>query len=87
LEGGLLQGDFSARCLCAFTPREGTQLATEQTAYEKKLRESAKEQDADENDNEACNDVDEEDSNGVDEDGESEEENIAEEEETEETTE
>jgi hypothetical protein len=37
LGGGLLKGDFSARRLRAFTPREGTDLARYQDAYDRKL--------------------------------------------------
>ena len=40
LEGELLKGDYSARRLREFVPREGTELAAEQKAFETALKET-----------------------------------------------
>jgi hypothetical protein len=46
LKGGPLQGEFSARRLRAFVPREGTQLAKEQKEHEKKIRNEEENEDS-----------------------------------------
>lgn len=48
LEGTVLQGEYSARRLRAFTPREGTELATKQEVYERKLAQQSIEEKEDE---------------------------------------
>jgi hypothetical protein len=44
LEGTPLEGEFNARCLRAFEPRAGTELAAQQEAFMEKLREGGQEE-------------------------------------------
>lgn len=75
LEGASLQGEYSARRLRAFTPREGTELAMKQKEYERKKAEqpvegredgeteisaSTEDQDVESDDDEEEVDIDEE---------------------------
>lgn len=78
LEGTVLQGEYSARRLRAFTPREGTELATKQEVYERKLAQQSIEEKEDEEPKNIVSlesqDIEDNDNEEEDEDGDGEEE-------------
>ncbi|KIK31923.1 hypothetical protein CY34DRAFT_27291 [Suillus luteus UH-Slu-Lm8-n1] len=77
LEGTILQGEYSARRLRAFMPREGTELAMKQEVYERKLAQQSIEEKEDEEPKNIVSiesqDIEDEDNEEEDEDREEEE--------------
>jgi hypothetical protein len=54
-DGVLLNGEFNARCLRVFEPREGMELAVLQEAYMEKLREEGQAEEVEETEDEEDN--------------------------------
>jgi hypothetical protein len=73
-DGNIIKGTFSSRRLCAFIPREGTKLATEQKEFEERLKAEGSEEEDDEEGDEDEDEGMAEEGDETEEDGEHEEE-------------